>query len=72
MYPNIRGEMARKGLTQKDIVVELKKRGFTMVVPTFSAKLNGKFDFTFAEAVAIKSILGTTMSLEDLFGSEAI
>ena len=70
MYPNIRAEMARKGLIQQDIVNELQKRGFTMVVPTFSAKLNKKFEFTFAEAVAIKDILGVEMPLEELFKVE--
>lgn len=67
MYPNVRAEMVRRNLTQKDVVNELQKRGFTMVVPTFSAKLNKKYEFTFAEAVAIKKILGTEMSLEELF-----
>ena len=72
MFPNIRAEMARKGLIQQDIVNELQKRGFTMVVPTFSAKLNNKFEFTFAEAVAIKDILGVDMPLEELFKTEAV
>ena len=72
MFPNIRAEMARKGLIQQDIVNELQKRGFTMVVPTFSAKFNGKFEFTFAEAVAIKEILGVEMPLEELFKKEAV
>ena len=72
MYPNIRAEMARKGLTQSDIVNELQKRGFTMVVPTFSSKLNGKFEFTFAEAIAIKDILGVQMPLEELFSKEVV
>ena len=72
MFPNIRAEMARKGLTQKDVVDELQKRGFTMVVPTFSAKLNRKYEFTFAEAIAIKEILGTDMYLEKLFETEVI
>ena len=70
MYPNIRAEMARKGLTQKDLVDELQKRGFTMVVPTFSAKLNRKYEFTFAEAIAIKNILGTELPLEKLFETD--
>ena len=67
MYANIRAEMARNNLTQQDIVNELRKRGFTMVVPTLSAKLNKKYDFTFREAVAIKDILGTDLPLEKLF-----
>mgnify|MGYP003303820893 CR=1 FL=1 len=72
MFRNIKAEMARKGLTQNDIVNELQKRGFTMVVPTLSAKLNRKYEFTFAEAVAIKKILGVEMSLEELFSSEDV
>lgn len=67
MYPNVRAEMARKRLTQKDVVSELQKRGFKMVVQTFSAKLNKKYDFTFREAIAIKDILGTDLPLEVLF-----
>lgn len=67
MYPNVRAEMARKNLTQSDVVNELRKRGFSMVVPTFSAKMNKKFNFTFKEAVAIKEILGTDLPLEELF-----
>lgn len=67
MYANVRAEMTRKGLTQKDIVNELRKRGFTMSVPTFSAKLNKKYDFTFSEAVAIKDILNVEMPLDELF-----
>lgn len=69
MYPNVRAEMARKNLTQKDIVDELQKRGFSMVVPTFSQKMNRKYEFTFGEAVAIKDILGTEMPLEKLFST---
>ena len=70
MYPNVRAEMARNNFTQLDVVSELQKRGFTMVVPTLSAKLNRKYEFTFGEAVAIKDILKTKLPLEELFRYE--
>lgn len=67
MFPNFRGEMARRNLTQKDIINELHKRGFKMTVPTLSQKLNKKFELTLKEAKALKEIVGTDMTLEELF-----
>ena len=67
MFPNVRAEIARNNLTLGDIVNELQKRGFTMVVPTLSAKLNKKYEFTLKEAKALKEILNTDLPLEELF-----
>lgn len=62
MYPNLKAEMARLGLTG----LELAKR-IDINNTTFSQKLNCKSEFTMAEAKRIKKALGTEMSLDDLF-----
>ena len=62
MYPNLRGEMAKNRVTGNDLAAVLNIRP-----ATFSDKMNGKSDFTFSEAVLIKSYLGTSLSLEELF-----
>lgn len=62
MYPNLRAEMARLGVTG----MELAKR-IDINNTTFSQKLNCKSEFTMAEARKIKQELGTEMSLDDLF-----
>lgn len=62
MYPNLRAEMARKKITGTELA---KQIGVTN--GTFSAKFNGKFDFTLDEAQAIKKVLGTDISIEELF-----
>lgn len=70
MYPNLKAEFARKGLTLEKIVDELNKRGIKMTVPTLSLKMNKKnktFSFTFNEAKALKEIVGTNLPLEVLF-----
>ena len=74
MYPNLKAEFARKGLTLENVVNELGSRGVNMTVATLSLKMNKKnkkFSFTFDEAKAIKSILGVDIPLEELF-EEAI
>ena len=62
MYPNLRAEMARLGVTG----MELAKR-IDINNTTFSQKMNCKSEFTMAEARKIKQELGTEMSLDDLF-----
>ena len=74
MYPNLKAEFARKGLTLENVVNELGSRGVNMTVATLSLKMNKKnkkVSFTFDEAKAIKSILGVDIPLEELF-EEAI
>ena len=70
MYPNLKAEFARKGLTLEKIVAELDKLGVKMSVPTLSMKLNRKnktFDFTLNEAKALKEVVRSDDPLEVLF-----
>ena len=62
MYPNLRAEMARKSVTSNDIATALGVRPATI-----SWKLNGKSDFSLAEAKKIKERLGVEMTLDELF-----
>lgn len=66
MYPNIRAEMVRRGITQRQMVNKLAERGRKMSLSKFSSKMTGKQEFTFGEAVAIKQILQTELPLETL------
>jgi len=62
MYPNVRAEMGRKGLT---ILALAKETGIRY--QTLAEKLKGKSDLTLAEAKNIKRALETDLSLEELF-----
>ena len=62
MYPNVRAEMSRQGLTQTDV-----SKIWNVTVPTVSLKLSGKYPITLDEAVKLKKELNTTLSLEELF-----
>lgn len=66
MFPNLRAEMARKRITGKDIA----KNCLGVRLSTLSAKMHGKSDFTFREAIAIKQYLGVDTPLEELFCKE--
>ncbi len=68
MYPTVRAEMARRKITLKDLADDPEIKCTTS---TMSFKLNGKAPLTFAEAVRIKEILGTELTLEELFRTEA-
>lgn len=65
MYSNLRAEMARKNITGYELA---EKIGITN--GTFSAKFNGKSEFTLDEAFKIKSILETDLTIEVLFAKE--
>lgn len=65
MYKNLRAEIARKGLTKKNIA---KEAGLSE--GAFFKKLNGASGFTFDEAVKIKRILGVDCPIEYLFADE--
>ena len=67
MFPNLKAEMSRNGITQRDLVTALAEKGCKVCVATLSAKMTGKRGFSFAEVCAIKEILGTDMPLEELF-----
>lgn len=67
VYPNIKAEMARKNLTVEglSLVSGIK-------FSTLSAKLNGKRDLTYPEAVKIKQALNVDIPLETLFVEGAV
>ena len=67
MYPNVKAEMARKGMTIKELHARLNENGIKIALSTLSQKLNGKYKLCFEEAEAIGSILNPDMSLKELF-----
>lgn len=64
MFPEVKAEMSRKKITLAMIASDPR---VDCTVSTLSQKFNGKYPITFAEAVAIKAILKSELSLEDLF-----
>lgn len=52
MYPNVRAEITRAGLLNKDVAKELD-----ITESTFSQKLSGNYPFTFSEAVKVKNCI---------------
>lgn len=65
MYPNLRAEMARAGVSGAEVA---KMLGIT--AGTFSQKSNGKNEFSLDEAKTIKDMLGVDMPLDELFAKE--
>ena len=64
-YPNLMGEMAKRGIRQNDIAQAIGK-----TLSTTNLKLNGKATITVDEAVKIKSLLKSNLSLDELFSGE--
>lgn len=62
MYPNLRAEMARHNMTMTNISKEMG-----IAKSSLSERLNGKRQITVNEAIKIKSVIGTDLSLEELF-----
>ena len=62
MFPNLRAEITRKGLTMAEVADAIG-----LSVTHFSLKMNGKYGFTLAEAFAIKKFLKTKLSIDVLF-----
>ncbi|MDP5276559.1 hypothetical protein [Chengkuizengella axinellae] len=62
MFPNLRAEMARKGIESKTMSLELD-----VTAKTISNKLCGKSEFTLSEMLAIKYKFFPSMTLEYLF-----
>lgn len=62
MYPNLNAEMARLGITRKELAQKIN-----MAEATLSFKMNGKTKFTFDEILKIKEMLGVDIPLEELF-----
>ena len=65
MFKNVKAEMVRKSFTLAKLATELG-----LSVSTLSSKLRGKTRLTFAEAGAIKRILKSDLTLEELFAEE--
>lgn len=65
MYPNLRAEMGRKNV---DLSTLAEALGITL--QTVSRKFNGKNDWTYHEAVAVKNYLSVDIPLEELFEEE--
>lgn len=62
MYPILKGELAKRGITLEKLAAHLGK-----TVGTVSQKLRGIYPITLREAVQIKEFLNTDLSLEQLF-----
>lgn len=62
MLRNLKAEMARQNITGQDIALFLKVREATVY-----DKINGRYDFKFTEALAIKRHFFPNCSLEYLF-----
>lgn len=62
MYPNLRAELTRRGLTMSEFA---KRIG--MSPQGLSYRMNGKRNFTYPEALRIKKELGVDIPLEILF-----
>jgi len=65
IYKNLAAEMARKGITKKDLAKLLNMR-----YPTVVDKTNGKSRFYLDEAIKIKDIFFPDLDLEYLFDSD--
>lgn len=61
-YPNLELEMVRTRITREDVAHALGKS-----YQTVHAKMVGDIGFTLDEAFAVKNLLKTEMSLEELF-----
>ena len=67
MYPNLRAEMARAGMTAATLSKLMRISN-----PTLANKLNGKRDFSLEEARIIKKILKCDVPIEELFQRDGV
>lgn len=65
MYRNLKAEIARRGISRKELATVI---GCTE--GTISMKMNEKSSFTIPEALAIKKYLNVDCSLDELFESD--
>ena len=65
MYPNLRAEMARKGVTGTEIANVIGRTKSTL-----SQKLGKEDGFTLLEAEKIKAFLNVDMTIDELFKRE--
>lgn len=68
MYPEVRAEMARQNITLATLAEDPR---IDCTVSTMSLKLKGRANLTLPEAKAIKEILKSDLTLEELFRTEA-
>lgn len=64
MFPNVKAEMARNNVT---LAVIANDPRVDCTISTLSLKLNSKAPLLFREAVAIKDIVKSDLTLEELF-----
>lgn len=62
MYPNLNAELARLGITKKDLATRMQKRYSTVL-----DKLNGKSQITYEECKTIKFLINSDLPIETLF-----
>ena len=62
MYPNLKAELARVGMTMKDLA-----KAINMPYSTLVDKASGRSEFTFQEAVDIRKAIGCDIPLDELF-----
>lgn len=62
MFCNLEAEIARKGISKINIARVLKIKPSTL-----SQKLHGTSDFKLSEAKMIKDMLGTELTIDQLF-----
>lgn len=66
MFRNIELEIFKSGLSKKEIAAKLD-----MTYNTFLLKLSGKAYFTLDEAMKLKAVLKSDLSIEELFDRNA-
>lgn len=64
-FPKLRGSIASKGISQKELASLMKKKGLIITPSALSNKINGERDFKRIEMQVISEILGE--SPVDLF-----
>ncbi len=67
MYPNLRAEIARLGLTLNDVARIIGK-----TVSTTSLKMNGKQEFKLSECKALSKALGVSIDALFAYGEKSI
>jgi hypothetical protein len=67
MYSVFKGEYVKKGFTLEKICEELQKRGYKTTVSHLSQNLNGKFGISLKMAKDLKDIIGSDLTIEELF-----
>lgn len=65
MHRLLKAEMVKKNMTIMKLASEIG-----ISEKTLRNKINGETDFTLPEAQAIRRILGSEMTLDDLFATE--